>query len=70
MPHYYDLEEADERREPELPSTSCRRCGQGGLHWRQVTSADGRSEINRLFDEKIRRHVCAPSADDFGIVGA
>lgn len=52
--------------EPEVEDRiTCNRCGTQGLHWKQVTSADGMSESAVLFDERNRRHACALSADDF-----
>ena len=58
----------DEDYEPEDRIT-CQRCGTQGLHWQQVTAADGKSEQPRLFNERNRPHQCSePSADDFGVV--
>jgi hypothetical protein len=56
-------EEFSERDEPN--DVRCNRCGQGGLHWRRVTAADGRSEKSVLFTDSMSRHICKPSADDF-----
>lgn len=44
---------------------TCNRCGTQGLHWKQVTAADGMSEHPVLFDERNRRHMCTLSTDDF-----
>jgi hypothetical protein len=45
----------------------CKRCGEEGLYWYQMPSADGMSEHPVLFDgETGRRHVCKEvSADEF-----
>lgn len=68
-PDAFDMDDAhDMGYDPEPAEVTCRRCGQKGLHWRNVTSADGRREKSYLFDDKIRKHVCQPSADDFEVV--
>lgn len=43
---------------------TCLRCGQAGLYWQEVITADGRSEKPVLF-QGGKPHVCRPSADDF-----
>ena len=58
----------DYEDEPE-DRISCNRCGEPGLHWKMVTTADGMGESAVLFNERNRRHVCpGPSADDFSEV--
>lgn len=55
---FEDYSEPDDR-------VTCNRCGESGLHWKVVTSPDGMSERSVLFNERNRRHVCTPNADDF-----
>lgn len=64
IPDDLDMEEADERAD-EHPGVTCSRCGEADLHWQMVTAPDGRSERPVLFNERMQRHVCRPSADDF-----
>lgn len=73
MPRYLDDNDTEydrdaERLADEPDELTCNSCGQGGLHWRRVTLADGRSEVSRLFDDQMRRHVCKPSPDDFDVI--
>jgi len=58
-------DEDDDEREDRI---ECRHCGATGLHWQSVTQADGMEERSVLFNERGRRHVCTPNADDFGVV--
>jgi len=58
---FEEVEETDDR-------VTCNHCGAQGLHWKMVTAPDGMSENARLFDERNRKHVCTPSADDFSEV--
>jgi hypothetical protein len=61
MARYDDFD----RNEADIPYVTCRRCGEGKLHWRHVTSADGRREVPTLMDDNMRKHVCRASGDDF-----
>lgn len=67
IPDAFDYDDAMEQGADPQPVT-CRRCGAGGLHWQRVTRADGRSEVSRLFDDRMRPHVCKPSVDDFDVI--
>lgn len=62
---HFDFPEDDD---DDAHSVTCDRCGVEDLHWESVTSPDGRSERFVLFDDNLRKHVCAPSADDFEVV--
>jgi hypothetical protein len=62
----YDMDDAAERAEPQ--DVTCNRCQEDGLHWQRVTAADGRSERSVLCDDRMRPHVCKPSADDFDAI--
>lgn len=57
----------DEYDEPDDRIT-CNRCGESGLHWKMVPTADGMGESAVLFNERNRRHVCTPNVDDFSEV--
>lgn len=66
--HYNPAKQIFEQDEETDDRITCNRCNTGGLHWKQVTTPDGMGERSVLFDERNRRHVCTPSADDFSEV--
>lgn len=66
MPREFDLEDDEPReRDNTDDGVSCTRCGAHGLHWRAVTSATGMTEVRRLVDDQMRKHVCQANANDF-----
>lgn len=63
-PELFDDYDEDQEAKDRI---TCQRCGTQGLHWQQVTQADGKSERPQLFNERNRPHVC-PLTDDFEVV--